>query len=186
MMLSRRVLASLGGLERGADVLAEDFVLGKLLQHAGLPVTLAPTVLENVTTGTTIRAFVECQLRWAMIRSRLRPVAQLLEIVTSPLALLPPALASFGWQLAHAWTLALLALRALLLGMGTLGYLTRRNTRQLVASPYMDSAMAKVMASSFWYASRMPSRSEPDSRSSRRSSACCLVSARTCASTRSA
>lgn len=111
MMMSRRVLESLGGLERVADVLAEDFVLGKMFQHAGLPVRLAPTVLENVTTGTTVRAFVERQLRWAMIRSRLRPVAQLLEIITSPVALLPFALASFGWQLALAWTLAALTLR---------------------------------------------------------------------------
>lgn len=111
MMFSRRALASLGGLERVADVLAEDWILGKMFQHAGLPVRLAPTIVENVTTGTRVRGFVDRQLRWAMIRSRLRPLAQLLEVVTSPLALLPLALHAWGPVIALAWMIAMLALR---------------------------------------------------------------------------
>lgn len=111
MMFSRRVLDELGGLERVADVLAEDWLLGKMYQHAGLRVTLAPTVLANVTSGMTVRDFGDRQLRWAMIRSRLRPLAQLLEVVASPLALLPFAIAVLGAKAAIVWALATLVVR---------------------------------------------------------------------------
>lgn len=111
MMMSRRVLGELGGLERVADVLAEDWLLGKMYQHAGLRVTLAPTILANVTSGTTASGFVDRQLRWAMIRSRLRPLAQLLEVVASPLALLPFAIATLGVKVALVWALATLVVR---------------------------------------------------------------------------
>ena len=79
MMFSRRVLDSLGGLERVADVLAEDWLLGKTFQHARLPIRMAPTILANVTRGTTLRGFLDRQLRWSMMRSRLRPTAQMLD-----------------------------------------------------------------------------------------------------------
>ena len=111
MMFSRRVLGELGGLERVADVLAEDFILGKMFQHAGRPVRIAPTILANVTRGTRVTGFLDRQLRWAMIRSRLRPAAQTLEVVTSPLALLPFAVSLFGLGGGLAWALAALWLR---------------------------------------------------------------------------
>ena len=110
MMFSRRVLDSLGGLDRVANVLAEDYVMGKMFQHAGYDVRIAPTVLENVTRGMTVKAFVLRHLRWGMLRWRLRPVAFGLEVLTSPLAVLPLAWATFGaWGL--GWAAALLLLR---------------------------------------------------------------------------
>jgi len=111
MMFSRATFESLGGFRRVADVLAEDYVMGKLFQHGGYRVRIAPTVLDNVTRGMTLRGFVQRQQRWAMLRSRLRPAAQLLEPVTSPLALFPIACLALGPAAAITWTIALLALR---------------------------------------------------------------------------
>lgn len=110
MLFSRARFESLGGFARVANVLAEDFVIGKMFQHAGLRVRIAPTVLDNVTRGMSLRSFLQRQQRWAMLRARLRPAAQLLEPVSSPLIMLPVAL----WLMGPAgltWTLALLALR---------------------------------------------------------------------------
>lgn len=110
MLLSRSTFETLGGFERVADVLAEDFVMGKMFQHAGYGVRIAPTVLENVTSSMRVSAFMQRHLRWSMLRWRLRPAAYLLEPLTSPLAALPLALLWLG-PAGFALTLGLLALR---------------------------------------------------------------------------
>ncbi len=110
MMFSRATFESIGGFERVANVLAEDWLIGKMYQHAGYRIRIAPTVLDNVTRGMKVKGFLDRQLRWAMLRSRLRPAAQLLEAVTSPLAMLPIALFVMG-PVAITWAFALLALR---------------------------------------------------------------------------
>jgi ceramide glucosyltransferase len=144
MLFSRSTFESLGGFRRVADVLAEDFVIGKMFQHAGYRVAIAPTVLDNVTRGMTVKGFVDRQLRWAMLRSRLRPAAQLLEIVASPLAMLPLAWLALGPTGAITWTLALLALR----DVG--GWVALRGFRHawlaLVLSPLRELAMIVVWA----------------------------------------
>ncbi len=110
MLLSREQFEGLGGFDRVKNMLAEDFVIGKMFQHAGLEVRIAPTVLQNVTRNMTVQAFMRRQLRWSMLRARLRPWAQLSEVVTSPLAMLPAAWAVMG-PAAITWCVLLLALR---------------------------------------------------------------------------
>lgn len=110
MLFSRSAFEAVGGFARVREVLAEDFVMGKMFQHAGLRVRIAPTVVQNVTRSMTLRAFLRRQQRWAMLRAKLRPAAQISEIVTSPLAMLPAAWAVMG-PAAITWALALLALR---------------------------------------------------------------------------
>lgn len=110
MLFSRRVFESLGGFERVKNVLAEDFVMGKMFQHGGYAVRIAPTVLDNVTRGTSVRGFLRRQQRWAMLRARLRPGAQLAEVVVSPLAMLPFAWLLMG-PLAITWCIGLMMLR---------------------------------------------------------------------------
>jgi ceramide glucosyltransferase len=109
-LFSRSTLARVGGLERFRDVLAEDFVLGKTFSRAGYDVVLAPTVLVNVTRGTSFTSAFKRLLRWSMLRFRLRPVAFALEPLTMPLAMLPVAWMVMGpWSV--AWVAALTLLR---------------------------------------------------------------------------
>jgi ceramide glucosyltransferase len=110
MLFSRSEFDQLGGLSRVANVLAEDFMIGKMYQHAGRRILIAPTVLENVTSEMTIKSFLDRHLRWSMLRWRLRPLASLLEPLTSPLALLPLAL-WLGGTAGITWAVSLLALR---------------------------------------------------------------------------
>lgn len=110
MLFSRTTFETLGGFERVANVLAEDWLIGKMYQHAGYKIRIATTVLDNVTRGMKLKGFLDRQLRWAMLRSRLRPAAQILEVVTSPLAMLPLALYALG-PFAITWAFALVALR---------------------------------------------------------------------------
>jgi ceramide glucosyltransferase len=111
MLFSRSTFEALGGFRRVSDVLAEDYVMGKMFQHGGFKVRIAPSVLDNVTRGMSVRAFMQRQLRWAMLRARLRPAAQLLEPITSPLAMLPVAIGLMGPAAGLTWAMTLLALR---------------------------------------------------------------------------
>ncbi|MCC6217815.1 MAG: glycosyltransferase [Polyangiaceae bacterium] len=96
MLFAQAELRALGGLERVADLLAEDFVLGKTFQHAGFPVAIGRLPVANPTGGATLARFVERQTRWAVLRWRLRPVAFVLEPLTSPLVPLALAVAVLG------------------------------------------------------------------------------------------
>jgi ceramide glucosyltransferase len=110
MLFSRRTFDALGGFDSVADVLAEDFLMGKMFQHAGFTVRIAPTLIQSINGRVSLDAFLKRQLRWSMLRFRLNPLAFLLEPVTSPIAMLPIALAVLGpWAL--LWAAILVALR---------------------------------------------------------------------------
>jgi ceramide glucosyltransferase len=111
-LFSRATLDRLGGLSRLSCVLAEDFILGKMFENAGLRVVIAPTVLESPNRALSLRATFARHLRWSMLRWRLRPLAALLEPLTSPLLILPCAWQLFG-SAAWLWFLAMLAIRDL-------------------------------------------------------------------------
>ncbi|MCB9585097.1 MAG: glycosyltransferase [Polyangiaceae bacterium] len=111
MLFRRSLVQELGGLERVKDVLAEDYVLGKTFQHAGYRVAIASTVLHNVTSKMSLKAFHERHLRWGMLRWRLRPVAYAAELFASPLVLLPLAMATLGPAVGLAWCVSVALLR---------------------------------------------------------------------------
>ena len=111
-LFSRAMLERLGGLGRLSSVLAEDFILGKMFENAGQRVVISPTVLESPNRDVSLKTAFARHLRWSMLRWRLRPIAALLEPVTSPLAMLPFAWLLFG-QFAWLWLVALLAVRDL-------------------------------------------------------------------------
>jgi ceramide glucosyltransferase len=109
-LFSRSALDRLGGLSRLSCVLAEDFILGKMFENAGQAVVIAPTVLANPNRDLSLRAAFARHLRWAMLRWRLRPLAALLEPVTSPLLMLPFAHCLLG-PAAWLWFASLIMIR---------------------------------------------------------------------------
>jgi ceramide glucosyltransferase len=93
MMMSRRAFEALGGLSKVANVLAEDYVIGKMFEQAGKRVVLGSTILTNVLGDLSVTDVYKRHLRWAMMRVRLRPTAYAFEPFTSPLFVLP-----FAWN----------------------------------------------------------------------------------------
>jgi ceramide glucosyltransferase len=141
LLFARSTFERLGGFARVADVLAEDYVMGKMFELGGLRVAVASTVVENVTTGMSLGAFLRRHLRWSMLRIRLRPFTFLLEPLTSPMALLPLALVGLGpWAI--AWVVGLCWLR----DVG--GWLALRGRRRLwipaALGPLRDLCMLGV------------------------------------------
>jgi ceramide glucosyltransferase len=143
MLFSRRMLDALGGLERVADVLAEDHVLGKTFQHAGLDVHIAPTPVDNVIGRVSLRTVFERHVRWGLIRFRLRPFAYLLEPITSPLLLVPIAALAMPWPAAIATCLALAWIR----DVG--GWLVLRGAKRLHV-PLLLAPVRDVFALAVW------------------------------------
>ena len=105
MLFRRSLFERLGGFEAVASVLAEDYVIGRMFGEAGYQVRLASAPVYNVNQSTSVRAFIARQLRWAMLRLRLQPIAYALEPLASPFAsallgvlagVLPPQALGYG------------------------------------------------------------------------------------------
>lgn len=154
MLIHRRELEAIGGLEAVKDVLAEDYVIGQRLEAAGFRVAIAPTVLSNVVGELSLRALVERHARWAMMRRRLCPAAFYLEPLTNPLLLLPLAFAALG-NLAFVWLLTTWFIRDVLSTIA----LSKRSASQtqgdssvwaLIVSPLRDLAMMVAWSSALF------------------------------------
>jgi ceramide glucosyltransferase len=145
MFFDRAVFARLGGLSRVQDVLAEDYVIGKMFQQAGLEARLGRVVLANVTRGAKLSACLDRHLRWSMLRSRLAPLAFALEPLASPLVILPFAAFALGGLLpALALCLLLYLLRDTAQWIVLRGW--RRAWIPLVLGPIRDLSMLYVWA----------------------------------------
>ncbi len=114
MFFSVSELERLGGLAKVRDVLAEDFVLGKMYEHGGLRVAVARLPVASVAGPTSLASFVARQRRWAAMRWRNTPAAFLLEGMVNPLVLLALAGVADGVRGMGAlfpWLLALALVR---------------------------------------------------------------------------
>jgi hypothetical protein len=91
----------------------------------------------------SVQAYLLRHLRWCMLRFRLRPLAYLLEPLTSPVALFP--FAWYAWGAASlAWLVALLALRDVGGWLALRGW--RRAWLPLLLSPLRELSMLLVWA----------------------------------------
>jgi ceramide glucosyltransferase len=111
MALTRETLAKVGGFASLVDHLADDNVLGRLVQRLGLKVALADTVPATTVPEATISALWRHELRWARTIRALEPMQFAASVLQYPIAwaALTVALAwgaawSIGW-FAAVWVL---------------------------------------------------------------------------------
>lgn len=111
LLFRRSLFEELGGMESLASVLAEDYLMGRMFAEAGHPVRVCADVVRNVSVQTSVRTFLARQLRWALLRTRLKPLAWPFELLLNPsaVALLGLLLGAGPWVL--GWALGLSALR---------------------------------------------------------------------------
>jgi len=114
MMLRRETLERIGGFAALVDHLADDNVLGRLVQRLGLRVALAPTVPSTTVPEDKLRALWRHELRWARTIRALEPVQFAGSVLQYPLAWAAAAVLLAGaapWAL--AWFAGAWAVRAL-------------------------------------------------------------------------
>ncbi len=83
----RDTLDAIGGLERLADFLADDYMLGWLTARQGFRVVLSPYVVETVVRERQFKTLFSHELRWARTFRTARPRGYFLSVVTHGLPL---------------------------------------------------------------------------------------------------
>lgn len=84
MFMRKSDLEAVGGLERVADVLAEDYVLGEAYRQRGWPVVLSPYRLRVVSGARDFTAFLNRHVRWGQLRRHIAPFFFVLELTANP------------------------------------------------------------------------------------------------------
>lgn len=125
MALRAEVLAAIGGLQVLADVLADDFELGRAVRAAGYRIAWPPMVIDHVFPETSAREMLNHEMRWARTIRLVEPAGYLGSMIihVTPLALIGAALTGLT-----GGSLALLA-----------GLIVFRQVQALVLSKLMAS-----------------------------------------------
>lgn len=113
MLLERAALSRVGGFASVANVLAEDYLLGRKLERAGFRVAVSPHVVSTVNESWPLERFVQRHLRWGQMRRRIAPAAFAGELILNPIAWTALALQACGRDLGVAQALGAAGLVAL-------------------------------------------------------------------------
>ncbi|HZK48129.1 MAG TPA: ceramide glucosyltransferase [Thermoleophilia bacterium] len=87
MLMRRRDLERLGGLEAVQDYLAEDFALSARFKRAGFKVVISPYPVDRVAMRGDVRSFVRRYTRWNTMRRTIAGPAYLFEALANPSAI---------------------------------------------------------------------------------------------------
>lgn len=149
MMLRRDTLERIGGFHALVDHLADDNVLGRLVQRLGLKVALASAIPATTVPETTAGALWRHELRWARTIRALTPVPFAASVLQYPLAWATLTMVLAGgalWSLlwfALTWALRALAARGIDRALG----LAQRSPLWLL--PGRELLSVVVMAASY-------------------------------------
>jgi ceramide glucosyltransferase len=114
MALRRETLERIGGFQALVNHLADDNVLGRLVQRLGLTVRLADTVPATTVPEATFAALWRHELRWARTIRTLVPVQFAASVLQYPLAWAALAiLLAWGTVWSVAWFAVVWLIRAL-------------------------------------------------------------------------
>ncbi|GLI52846.1 ceramide glucosyltransferase [Thermodesulfovibrio yellowstonii] len=84
MLMRKSDFEEIGGFNAVKDVLAEDYIIGKLMHEKGKKVTLCSYIIKNVNEYWTLRRFLNRHTRWAKIRWRIAGAKYFTEPFSNP------------------------------------------------------------------------------------------------------
>lgn len=91
MLMRKNDFESIGGFGAVRNVLAEDYLLGKLIHGQGKRVVLSNHIIDNVNEFWSVRKFINRHTRWGKLRWKIGGIRYISELVGNPVfvALLP-------------------------------------------------------------------------------------------------
>jgi len=84
MIIRKKHLEEVGGLESLSDYLAEDYLLGRKLSSHKKKVLISPHTVTNFNSQTTVSNFFRRHHRWLAMRWRINPASCILEFFSIP------------------------------------------------------------------------------------------------------
>ncbi len=148
MALRRADLRAMGGFERLKDVLAEDFLSGRIVvNELGKRVALVPEPVLNVSRSQSVAAFFSRYLRWSVMqRKAVGNVAYAAQILLNPVALAAAALLVSPGRSTVFALLAVAVARASLHGACVRAIRGRGSTAMAILAPMGDLLLAAAWA----------------------------------------
>ena len=145
--LRRQTLAMIGGFERFAEVLADDYEIGQAVAAAGLRVTIPPLLLVHACDDGGLGSLWRHHLRWATTIRRLMPAGYAGSIVSNPF---PLALLASTFVPSWAAPIVLLSLVARFILARSVDRLAGTSTATLWLLPVIDCLKFAVFVASFF------------------------------------
>jgi ceramide glucosyltransferase len=105
MAVRREILTRIGGFERLAVELADDYMLGKLVSDLQYEVALVPYVVENIVAEVSFKELFLHELRWARTVRAVQPLGYTMSFLTY---VTPAALAVALTTASPTWAFAVL------------------------------------------------------------------------------
>ena len=132
MLLRRSALSQIGGLGRFADILAEDYLIGRAMRQSGWRVVTCPSAIKTINRTWSLGKLWQRHLRWSQIRRTLGASGYCLELLLLP----------------HLWLLLTIA-SALVYG-APLGLCTVRTLIAACLVAYIAYCFAEALAIKCW------------------------------------
>lgn len=98
MLMRKSDFEEIGGFNAVKDVLAEDYMIGKLMHEKGKKVVLSSYIIKNINEYWSLRRFLNRHTRWAKIRWKIAGLKYFTEPLCNPVFLssLLPLLDNFS------------------------------------------------------------------------------------------
>lgn len=98
LLMRRSELIELGGLHRVRDVLAEDFVLGRLYHQNGRKLVLSTTTVHNVNRRSSVQRFAARHSRWLKMRAVINRPSFVADLLLNPSFFALLTATASGWS----------------------------------------------------------------------------------------
>jgi len=154
MLFRRDALTNAGGFAAAANVLAEDYLLGRAVAQAGYQVRVLGHCVRAISCQRSLPRMVQRQLRWAQIRRQVAPAIYALEPLGYPLLWIALVLAALGLSASatqlNPWDFA----AHLVAPLGAFGFLTvvacKLRGRGPRLTDFVAFPLASLMAGFAW------------------------------------
>lgn len=143
--IRRATLATIGGFERFADVLADDYAMGEAIAAAGLAVTVPPMLLTHCCAQGSVAEVWRQHLRWAVT---IRGVAPLRHLGSGVVHAVPLAILTTAFMPLPGVILVSAALAARLAIVRKIDRVAARNSTAFSLVPIADCLEFAVYAAS--------------------------------------